>query len=87
LLPHRRNSRKTAEKDFTRVRKKEELNELRDCINKMRLENDKSELTEDELPTVKEDVIITYYADVVIHAVWDSYKKGTVLESGSRVWY
>ncbi len=78
---------KKAANDFERVIKKEELNELRDAINKMRLENGENVLSENELPIVTEDTVSYYYADQAINAIWDAYKKGTILKNGSRVWY
>ena len=78
---------KLAAKDFERVITKEELNEMRETINKMRLENGESELSEDELPIATKDIISRYYADHAINAIWEAYKKGTPLKSGSRAWY
>lgn len=78
---------KLAEDDFEYIIKKEELNELRACINKMRLENGESELTEDELPSATKDEIARFYADHAINRIWEAYKKGAPLESGSSVWY
>ena len=78
---------KLAANDFERVIKKEELNEMREAINKMRLENGESELSEDDLPTATEDEVSRFYADHAINAIWKAYKKGTPLKSGSRAWY
>ena len=78
---------KLAEEDFERVIKKDELNELREAINRMRLENGENELSEDELPIATEDEISRFYADHAINAIWEAYQKGTILKSGSRAWY
>ena len=78
---------KLAANDFERVIKKEELNEMREVINKMRIENGESELSEDECPTATEDEISRFYADHAINAIWEAYKEGAPLKSGSRAWY
>jgi len=78
---------KLAAKDFERVIKKEELNEMRKAINKMRLENGEQELSEDELPVATEDEISRFYADHAIDAILEAYQKGEVLKYGGRAWY
>ena len=78
---------KLAVDDSERVITKEELNEMRDSINSMRLENGEKELSEDELPIATEDVISRYYADHAMNAIFEAYKKGSPLESGIVKWY
>jgi len=78
---------KLAAKDFEKVITKEELNEMRDAINKMRLENGEQELSEDELPVATEDEISRFYADHAIDAILEAYQKGEVLKYGGRAWY
>ena len=78
---------KLAANDFERVIKKEDLNELRDAINKMRIENGESELFEDELPIATKDEISRFYADHAMNTIWKAYKEGAPLKSGSSAWY
>lgn len=78
---------KLAEKDFEQIIPKEELNELRNVINKARVEAGEPELTNDELPIATEDEILHFYADKAIQKILNEYKKGKILETGTVMWY
>lgn len=66
---------KIAEKDFLRSTSSEELNYLRDAINKSRIENGETILSEEELPLATKDEEWYYYADHAIQKVKDELKK------------
>lgn len=76
-----------AEEDFKRITTAEELNKMRDSINRMRLEEGEKELTEDELPSATEDEEWYYYADHVIRRIFEDYNKGIIPENGTVAWY
>ena len=78
---------KMAQNDFSRVISVEELNSLRNSVNDMRKENGEPELTEEEWPSSTEPEISTFYADHVMRKLVDAFKNGTLLESGSAIWF
>ena len=75
-----------AEDEFLRIATAKNLNNFRDVINKMRIENGESPLSEEELPIATEDKEWYYYADYVIKRVVEDLKKGNIIESGTVAW-
>ena len=73
--------------DFTRVLSPDELNEIRNSVNRMRKEDGELELTEEEWPSAMEDVNITYYGDHAISKIIEGYHSGNVLKNGMAAWY
>lgn len=74
--------------DFQREEPAENLNRLRDEINAMMLENEEPPLTEEELPTATEPMIITFFADHVIKNIREEIKEtGTLPKTGMSAWY
>lgn len=76
-----------AEEDFVCKTSVDELNEMRNAINEMRLENGESPLTEDELPLATEGNEWYYYADYVIRRLVEDFDKGIIPEKGTVAWY
>lgn len=64
-----------------------ELNEMRDAINQMRIENGEPELTEDELPIATEDESWYWYGDHAINSIWKAFCEGKELPEGTVMWY
>ncbi len=74
--------------DFQREEPAENLNQLRDEINAIRLENGEPPLTEEELPTATEPMIITFFADHVISSIGKTIREeGKLPETGMSAWY
>lgn len=78
---------KPADDDFETITAKDELNSLRDAINKMRIEAGKPELTEKDLPSATEDEVSRFYANHAIKRIWEAYKDGKILDKGASAWY
>ena len=78
---------KLAPDDFESVVTKEEINELRDFINKMRIEDGECALTEEELPIATEDETSRFFADHAVQDISDSFNAGIVKERGCVAWY
>ena len=76
-----------AEEDFLCRTSANELNEMRDVINEMRIENGEPSLTEEEWPTAIEADEWYYYADHVIHRLRDEIEKRNIPDKGVVVWY
>ncbi len=76
-----------AEEDFLCRTSVEELNEMRNAINQMRIERGASELTEEEMPSATEDEEWFQYANHAIRRIFDEYKKGDFSEKGTVAWY
>ncbi len=76
-----------AEEDFVCRASADELNEMRNSINQMRLERGEPPLTEEELPTAVKDSEWYFYADHVIRRVIEELEKGAVPEKGTVAWY
>ena len=76
-----------AEKDFVCKTSVDELNEMRNAINEMRVENGEPPLTEDELPIATEGNEWYYYADYVIRRLVEDFDKGIIPEKGTVAWY
>ncbi len=76
-----------AEKDFLSGTTAKELNEMRDAINRMRIENGEPELTEDELPIATEDELWYWYGDHAINSIWKAFREGKELPEGTVMWY
>ena len=54
----------------------------------MMLENGETPLTEEELPTATEPMIITFFADHVIKNIREEIKEtGTLPKTGMSAWY
>lgn len=68
-----------AEKDFLCSTTAKELNEMRDAINQMRIENGEPELTEDES--------WYWYGDHSINSIWKAFCEGKELPEGTVMWY
>lgn len=78
---------KLAPRDFSRTVSAAEQNQMRDSVNKMRKEENRPELTEDEWPSAAESFTSTFFADHVINEIWEAYVNGTILTAGTVVWY
>lgn len=78
---------KEAEGDFASIVTAKSLNDMRDDINRMRIENGEDPLTEDELPTATEDEAYHFYASHAKSRISDLFEKGTVPEYGMVAWY
>ena len=76
-----------AEEDFVCRTSADELNEMRNAINEMRLENGEPPLTEEELPTATEGDEWYYYADHMVRRLIEEFEKGNIPESGTVAWY
>lgn len=77
-----------AENDFFVKHTAAEINELRDDVNRMRLEEGKPELTEEEWPSAKEDVEYCKYAQHAIEKIDEMYEaNGKLPQEGMAAWY
>ena len=76
-----------AAEDFLCRTSADELNEMRNAINEIRLENGEPPLTEEELPTATEGSEWYYYADHAIRRLIEEFDKGIVPEKGTVAWY
>ena len=65
-----------------------EINELRNSVNKMRIEEGEPELTEEEWPSAKEDVEYFKYAQHAIDKIDEMYEAdGEFPSEGTVAWY
>lgn len=78
---------KLAKGDSKRIIPAEELNEMRESVNRAYLQNGEEPLTEEEWPTATEAEVIIKYADHAMDEIWEAYEKGTLLDSGTAMWY
>ena len=77
-----------AENDFFIKHTAAEINELRDDVNRMRLEEGKPELTEEEWPSAKEDIEYYKYAQHAIEKIDEMYEaNGKLPPEGMAAWY
>lgn len=76
-----------AKRDIKRIVKADELNAMRDNINKMRKENGEPDLSEEELPVATEDSEYYWYASHALNKIAKAYDEGTILEEGMAAWY
>lgn len=76
-----------AEKDFLCSTTAKELNEMRDAVNQMRIENGEPELTENELPIATEDESWYWYGDHAVNRIWKAFCEGKELSEGTVMWY
>lgn len=76
-----------AEKDYLITATVESLKKLRDSINEMRAEQGEELLTEEELPTVTEDIGFYCYASKAKEKITEEYNKGNILKDGCVIWY
>lgn len=76
-----------AEDDFECHTSSDELNEMRNSINKQRADEDEPPLTEDEWPSVKEGASWYYYANHVINRLCDLFNNGEEPTEGTVAWY
>ena len=76
-----------AEDDYARVITKEELNESRDSINQMLIEQGEQPLTEEKLPIATRDLHCIMYADNVISEIVREYKENhEIPQDGTVAW-
>lgn len=73
--------------DYTHVISIKELNSLRVSANQMRKEEGRPLLTEEEWPSAKKPEVYAAYGSHAITKIVESFKRGTLLEKGSSVWY
>lgn len=78
---------KVSKKDIKRYVSAAQLNDMRDSINRMRIEAGEEPLSEDELPAATEDEEFFVYADHAMKKIIESYKQGNVEKEGSSIWY
>ena len=78
---------KVAPDDFQRWIPVEEINKLRNGVNKRRIEDGEPELTEEEWPIATEGYLETMYADHAIRRIIEALEQGEVLEKGIAAWY
>lgn len=77
---------KAAEEDFLSKASVKDFAEMREAINRLRLENGSSPLME-ELPTVTEDEEWYYYAAHAIRNIKERLENGEIPEKGIAAWY
>ena len=66
----------------------DELNEFRNNVNQMRIEEGEPEITEEEWPSAKEDVEYFQYAQHAIERIDEMYElNGVFPAEGNAVWY
>ena len=78
---------KVAEEDFECHTTADELNDMRNTINKMRAENGELPLTEEEIPTATEGSRWYYYANHATRKLCNLFNKGEKPTAGTVVWY
>lgn len=76
-----------AEKDVEHYATAKELNQMRDSINEMRIENGEEPYSEEELPTVTEDRKWYSYASHAMTGIYNKIKAGEIPEKGTVAWY
>lgn len=76
-----------AEKDFLCSTTAKELNDMRNAINQMRIENGEPELTEDELLIATEEETWYWYGDHAMDGIWEAFCEGKELPEGTVMWY
>ena len=77
-----------AENDFYVKHTAAEINELRDAANRMRIEEGRPEITEEEWPSAKDDIEYYKYAQHVIEKIDEMYEsRGNFPSEGMAAWY
>lgn len=76
-----------AEEDVLCRTSADELNEMRNAINEMRIENGGLPLSEEELPTAKNGEEWYQYADHVICRLHEELVEGKTPDRGTVAWY
>ena len=76
-----------AENDSVHYATANELNQMRDEINKMRIENGEEPYSEEELPTTTEDCKWYSYASHAMSGIYKRIKAGEIPEKGTVAWY
>lgn len=77
-----------SEQDFYIEHTAEEINELRNHANQMRIEEGKPEITEEEWPSAKECVEYFQYAQHAIEKIDEMYESSGVFPiEGIAAWY
>ena len=77
-----------AENDFYVKHTAAEINELRDDANRMRIEEGRHEITEEEWPSAKDDIEYYKYAQHAIEKIDEMYElKGKFPSEGMAAWY
>ena len=77
-----------AKEDFLVRHPASEINELRNSVNRMRIEAGESELTEEDWPSAKEDAEYFEYACHAIDKIEKLYKaNGVFPKEGTVCWY
>ena len=67
-----------AEEDYYSVTTAEELNEMRNSVNEMRIQDGEPPLTEEEWSIETEDIGYYWYADHAISRITEAYEKGII---------
>lgn len=60
---------------------------MRNSVNNMRKAGGEPELTEEEWPSVKEEITITFFADHVVSKILEGYNSGKIPRNGMVAWY
>ena len=78
---------KLAADDFSRYVPVEELIEGREFWNRIRQEEGKDPLSEEEWPIPTKGFTSTFYADHAVSKIAKAYEKGEILRKGVVAWY
>lgn len=77
-----------ADSDFYVKHTAAEINELRNDANRMRIEEGRPEITEEEWPSAKEDIEYYQYAQHAIERIDELYESdGKFPSEGTAAWY
>jgi hypothetical protein len=76
-----------AEEDFLCRTSADELNEMRNAINEMRVENGEQPFSEEELPIAKNDEEWYQYAEHAIRRLREELEEGNTPNQGTVAWY
>ena len=78
-----------AEKDFKCRTTGAEMNSLREAINQMRMEAGKQPLSEEELPTGSDSLVLEWwmYYDYALQDISCKHDEGVIAEHGMVTWY
>ena len=75
-----------AEEDCKRIITAKELNESRDQLNQVRIEDGEEPYIDEEYPLATKDIISYTYAGPALSQISDAYNRGKILKKGSAVW-
>ncbi len=78
---------KPAEEDFEIPVLVDDLKEMRDAINQMRVEEGRPLLKDDEFPLPENDSKCWQYGSNVLDDINNAYENGTIKETGTVAWY